>query len=187
MIEVLMKEVLYDEKVYMLYRMRTAMGDLSGFYDTKSGFLFSVFLDADDVRPYKKVREVLLFLYACAVTRNGPQRLQDLPKYFWYAAADEKPTEDSKMVVRMFSRGGKLTSTYTDLKNDDDTLGKRKGNDRYQEVERPIQGFIRKLGGGRVASDQAREYAEALGYSLAPDETYVRPFTKHVLRLKENF
>ena len=56
---------------------------------------------------------------------------------------------------------------------------------RIAPAPRAIQGFIRKVGEGRTPSREAVEYAEALGYSLAPDETYVKPFIRRVLRLKQ--
>ena len=63
--------------------------------------------------------------------------------------------------------------------------GSRKNDDKYTHEERSIQGFIRKVGKGKKPSEQAVQYARSLGYELAPDETYVRPFITHVLRLKE--
>ena len=48
-------------------------------------------------------------------------------------------------------------------------------------------GYFGKNGAEGVVRDlhQAVEYAKSLGYDLALDETYVRPFIRRVLRLKE--
>ena len=41
--EILFKEILYDNSIYMLYRMSTKNGDLSGVYETRDGFFYSIF------------------------------------------------------------------------------------------------------------------------------------------------
>ena len=85
----------------------------------------------------------------------------------------------------MFGRSGKLQNVYAAIDEVEEKYGARKGSDKYESEERSIQGFIRKVGQGRTPSEQAVEYARALGYDLEPDETYVRPFIKRVLRLKQ--
>lgn len=64
--------------------------------------------------------------------------------------------------------------------------GKRAGNDKYGSEEKAIQGFIRRVGAGKSPSLEAVARAEALGYELAPNETYVQPFIRRVLKLKKN-
>lgn len=43
---VLLKELLYDDTVIMLYKVCTYLGDISGYYDTKDGMFYSVLIDA---------------------------------------------------------------------------------------------------------------------------------------------
>lgn len=86
----------------------------------------------------------------------------------------------------LFARGGRLKRS--DNVEDGAThqpTGARKGNDAYESEERAIQGFVRKVGAGRTPSPEAVARATALGFELAQDETYVQPFIKNVLKLKE--
>lgn len=182
--KVLMKEILYDDKIYMLYRMETMFGDLSGYYDTQTGFMYSVLLDASDRVPYERVKNFLLYLYGCAVVKDGPKLLQNMPAVCYYAE-EEYAMKRRPISGEMFGCGGKLQNVYDQTDRPEEGYGTRKGSDKYESEERSIQGYIRKVGQGRTPSAQAVEYARTLGYDLAPDETYVRPFIKRVLRLKE--
>ena len=176
--EVQMKEVFYNEKIYMLYRMDMEQGELSGYYDTVDGFLYSVLSEADEQQAYHEFTSVILYLYACAVTRDGPNMLKVLPLSCRYT--DPESYKVIPFAAEIFGMGGKLRNVY-----DKEPDGSRRNSDKYTREERSIQGFIRKVGEGKHPSAQAMEYARALGYELGPDETYVRPFIRHVLRLKE--
>lgn len=182
--KVLMKEILYDDRIYMLYRMETASGDLTGYYDTQTGFLYSVLSDAAEKEPYERVKNFLLYLYCCAAVKDGPKMLQIMPVVCYYAK-DMNSVARRPIRGEMFGRSGKLQNVYAAIDEVEEKYGARKGSDKYESEERSIQGFIRKVGQGRTPSEQAVEYARALGYDLEPDETYVRPFIKRVLRLKE--
>lgn len=180
--ELLLKECLYGDRIYMLYRLDTIYGDLSGYYDTRDGFFFCVLSDADTKMPYRNIKSLILYLYACAVTSKGPKMQQDMEENCWL----QSPKDDAiaPFKAELFGMGGKLRSA---LDQDGEAVQRslRKNSDRYSEEERAVQGYIRKLAKGQNASDAAKEYAESLGYELAPDETYVRPFIRRVLRLKE--
>lgn len=89
------------------------------------------------------------------------------------------------MSISYYGRGGRLRNVYDGTEATGKGGYARKGDEAYEESPRAIQGFIRKVGEGRTPSREAVEYAEALGYSLAPDETYVRPFIRRVLRLRQ--
>lgn len=184
--KVLLKETLYGDSIYMLYRLDTCEGELSGYYDTKTGFFFSVFLDSEDRVIYGNIRRLVLTLYACAVTRKGPELLSQLSSHVKYLSLDNKGVRKfDEVSISYYGRGGRLRNAYDGA----EAAGKggctRKGDEAYEEAPRAIQGFIRKVGEGRTPSREAVEYAEALGYSLAPDETYVKPFIRRVLRLKQ--
>lgn len=177
--KVLLKECFYDDTVYMLYKVSTQMGELSGFYNTKSGFFFTVLLDAIDPGGalIYNFQRLILYLYFCAVARDGQSRLDRLPQYCWYDDTQGFPL--TPVTARMFLRGGKPKKQCLD-----NTKLLSRQDDKYESVERELAGFIRRVGPGKTPSAQAVAYAESLGYSLMPDETYVRPFTKHVLRLR---
>lgn len=176
----LLKEVLFDDAIYMLYRLSFQKdGDISGYYDTKGEFIFSVLYDDyRNLQTSADISSLILYCYACYTLKNPSYNMADLKEHFYVFPAFEVEAEG-------FLQGGKLLNVYNPK---DDTEGNtgtaRKGNDDYTKETRAIQGYIRKLPIGRQASKEAVEYAESLGYTLDPDETYVRPFIKQVFRLK---
>lgn len=182
-LEVQMKETFYNDRIYMLYRMDTILGELAGYYDTQDGFLYSVLLDASDHEGYERAKNLLLYLYASVVTKHGPKMQQAMPLCCWYEA-EGLESRKIPMQVDVFGRGGKLKNVF-DPEPETEHRKTRKGSDDYEREDRAIQGFIRKVGKGKTPSPQAIEYAKSLGYELAADETYVRPFIRRVLRLKE--
>lgn len=182
--ELLLKECMYNDRIYMLYRLDTVYGDLSGYYDTRDGFLFSVLSDANEPAPYQNVKALLLYMYASAVTARGPKMQQEMGENCWLRHPKAEARVIAPLVAEVFGMGGKLRSVL-DQDDEAERHALRKNSDKYKEEERAIQGFIRKLGKGQNASATAIEYAQSLGYELAPDETYVRPFIRRVLRLKE--
>lgn len=179
---ILMKETLYDDKIILLYRMDTAMGDLSGYYDTKEQVFYSVLMDAKDKQLNDILENIVLYLYSCATKRDGAEMLADFSNYFWYASDKNAKDDIYPMTVKMYLKGGKPQIAYQPYLT---ASGIRKNDDKYESVERPIQGFIRKVGAGKSPSQEAIDYALSLGLMLQSDETYVRPFVRHVLKLRE--
>lgn len=90
--------------------------------------------------------------------------------------------------VEVYNHAGKLINTY---KRDGGTAvgqgsaAKRAGADAYVMEVKPIQGFVRKVGMGRRPSAEAVARGIALGYDLAPDETYVQGFFRATYKIKE--
>ena len=181
--EVHMKETFYDDRVYMLYRIDSVLGDLSGYYDTQDSFFFSIYLEAHDRDSYNRLKSLMLYLYACVVTKDGPKMQQEMAENCWYQE-DEPWSPRFAIHADPYGLGGKLKNVF-DSEEETEFHALRKGNEKYTEEERAIQGYIRKVGKGKNPSAEAVAYAESLGYELAPDETYVRPFIRRVLRLRE--
>ena len=181
--EVQMKETFYDGRVYMLYRIDSVLGELSGYYDTHEGFFFSILLETHDRVGYNRLKTLLLYLYACVVTKDGPKMQKEMAEHCWYQE-DEPGSPRLAIHADAYGLGGKLKNVF-DSEEESEFHALRKGNEKYTEEERAIQGYIRKVGKGKNPSSEAVAYAESLGYELAPDETYVRPFIRRVLRLRE--
>ncbi len=169
----LLKEILYNDSVYMLFRLDTVSdGVISGLYDTRGKFLYNPLeLGAGNMisGAVKAISVLVLFCYASVVTEA--YRLDDLPKTV-YCNGDG-------INAKCFLQGGKQRNVY-----DGQTEPDFKREDMEAEI-RPIQGFIRKLPAGQRASAEAVEYALKLGYELECNETFVRPFMKQVFKLKE--
>lgn len=168
--EILFKEILYDNSIYMLYRMSTKNGDLSGVYETRDGFFYSIFqLSVGHDYLTEGFESFVLFLYATQVL-GGYYNLPEHEKHIAILGCRD-------LKVSAYGMGGRLRNTYTGAQK------ARTGD--YEAAEASVQGYIRRLPAGQKASQEARGLAETLGYDLESNETYVRPFIKQVFRLKE--
>ena len=110
--------------------------------------------------------------------------LQNISKYTYFDIEGRFAIDAFE--AEIFYMGGKLRSAYG---KEESTkyrpTGPRAGNEeKYEAKTSAIQGFIRKVGEGRTPSPEAIERAEALGFDLAPDETYVQPFLRTSWKLK---
>lgn len=186
--ELLLKETLYDNTIYLLYRMSfTTDGDICGFFDTKKLFFF---FPIEGVDPFTKIIDSLvslvLFCYGSIVLNLKNINITELKNYFTVHEHDtgDRDKDLIELTAEIFLRGGKLKNVYNP--SDEHTSGTaRKGNDDFTTETRAIQGFVRRLPIGQKPSQEAIEYAEQLGLVLEPNETYVRPFMKQVFKLKD--
>lgn len=182
---VLMREVFYDDQIVMLFRTETDIGTMSGYYIPATGYMAHPLSGIrGNTQIFETTRRLLLVLYASQVTRTGAGYLD--PNVFGTFFGDDIAVGfglDAGIAVTAYGRGGKLRRTD---KTEEEVrkLGPRAGSDAYETEPKNIQGFIRKVGEGKTPSREARLLAESLGYDLALDETYVRPFVRNVLRLK---
>ncbi len=171
--ELLLKEIVKNDTVYLLYKVSSHNGDFSGYYDTQEQYFWSALWEMQNHEPYDYLQSMVLFCYAAIVL--------DDPDY-----SDEKFHENFKNFIfpikaKTYQYGGKLKQTYNQ------TLSNRVLEDpeRYEQKEILINGYIRKLPDGQKASDEAKARAKQLGYDLKEDETYVVPFTKQIFYLKK--
>lgn len=171
----LLRELLYSDRIYMLYRIDFGKGSIAGYYDTIDGYVFSVVREATEAIAYENLSLLLLTLYASQVL--SPSEGFDLDNYF---------LQQKELVhIKGFARGGKLRDTYHTAEPKEGTGASRRPEE-YDTAERSINGFIRRLPDGQVASEEARALAESYGYELTPGETYVRPFIKSVFIKKKD-
>lgn len=173
----LLKEIFFDNSIFMLYRVSTVEGDLSGYYDTKGQFFFTMFREYRE-NPHLALNfsALILYLYGCYALNKPEYQLTKVSDFFTFKGHPQ-------MVVEGVLHGGKVKNVYDPDK--EITPGTaRKGNADYEQETKSIQGFIRRLPIGQQASERAIALAESLGYDLAPNETYVQPFIKQVFKLK---
>lgn len=62
-----LKEIRRSNKTYVLYRLRTAFGDLSGYYDLEDAYFYSILGEAEDKYNYEVIKALVLALYASQV------------------------------------------------------------------------------------------------------------------------
>lgn len=169
----LMKEIMYHDSVYLLYRLDTCYGSLAGYYDTKDKFLFSITQDASSKIPYQNLSALILSMYTSQVLADIS--INDCSKNF---LQNNHPIQ-----IKIFSKGGKLQNQYNvDPKSKSSTI---RNLDDYDKEERFINVIIRKLPEGKQASEEAKQLAEQYGYDLEPGQTFVRPFVKQVFVRKD--
>ena len=183
----LLRETFYDGRIYLLYKADTVCGEFCGYYEPMAEDFFTVMESASMPTLYDNMKRTILYLYGCCVLKEGPSMLEEFSSLFYYLFPDTKfgRTFTVPLEVKPFARGGKLRSAMDS--GESSSKGPRKGDDKYEEESRPVQGYIRKLGAGRSASADAIARAEALGFSLALDETYVQPhITTVYIRRKDS-
>jgi len=170
----LMKEIVYQDRIIMLYRLDTRSGSLAGYFDTKGGFFFSAVQGMTIETFYHNLMSFILALYASQVLDNVPESI----------LSEAFAQKDTPITVKAYRKGGKLQNQYNPQRNSSDS-GVKRNPDNFNKEERYINAIIRKLPEGKLASDEAKQLAEQYGYVLAPGETFVRPFTKQVFVKKE--
>ena|GEM_PF-727508 len=171
--EMLLKEIVKNNVVIMLYRLTTDKGDLAGYYNTQSGFLYSAVLPMKDEIPgiYKEIQAFILYCYALCVTNQ------------YTIDAGTIKNKGENVELKTYNIGGKLKNVYT--RETSGEISARIENPDYITQTAPINGYIRKLPAGQKASGEAMVMAMQMGYELDPDETYVRPFCKTVFVRKQ--
>lgn len=142
-------EQLYMDRLFMLYKVKINGKSLVGYYDTESGFFYSMFLDAQEhfLEKHLELKDLILDVYA-NLTSDCDTEL----------SVTFKNSEPS-------STGRKGTSHVFD-------------KDNLQEVEVDVDFYIRKLPMDATASPEAVAFAKRYGIKLNPGETFVRPFTR---------
>ena len=171
-----LKEICYRWHIYALYRYETEEGDITGFIDTKTTTFYSAILSETDGELYAAHRDLTLFCYAAFVLDHPEIQITKLGEHFREA---EIPITGESIL-----HGGALRNQYHPEKNEEQRTGLRSG-ERYTRENRSIQGYIRTLPLGQSASEHAISTAVSLGYRLRKNETYVQPFVKQVVKLKD--
>lgn len=168
----LLKEIVYNDSVYMLYKLELLGSSLSGYFDTNSGFFYSIMRQAKIPEPFAKVSAFVLAMYATQVLNTVS--LEKVSKLFIQGR--------QLMTIKAFGKAGKIKDTYhlSPAKS-----GAVRDLEHYNKEERHINVIIRNLPEGQQASEEAKELAAQYGYDLGPNQTFVRPFIKQVFVRKD--
>lgn len=157
--EVHLREKRIMNKLFMLYRIKIDGGYAYGYYNTVSGFFFSMYKDAKETAVASDMHEGLenyiLELYAIITTDIETEREFNYAHEVEHRGPNKKP--------RVFNREGMVAD------------------------KAHVEGYIRKLPDGFVASDEAMALAESYGIVLGDDETFVKPFVKSVRKKAEYY
>lgn len=163
----LMKELVYNGSVHMVYRLDIFGSSMSGYFDTTSGFFYSVLREAFDLGPYNRLEAFVLALYASQVLNDV--KLVEISKQFLQGG--------HSLDIKAFGRSGKIKDIYHKMNA---KKASHRDMNHYDKEDRQINVIIRTLPDGHKASNEAKALAEQYGYELAPNQTFVRPFIKQV-------
>lgn len=174
----LLKEMVNEEQVIMLFRIDTDLGQFAGYFNTATGFLYQNAIESKNEKFVRWLSALPLYFYAAYVL--------DDPRYSDTASRDHFSNVGFHISGKSYGSGGRMRDTYhPNEESSYNPVGPRKGDDRYDKRERMVNGYIRRLPEGQKASEDAIEKAKKLGYILNEGETYVSPFSKQVFFLKE--
>lgn len=171
---IMLKEIVSGGHMILLYKIMSRVYETSGYYDTKDAFFYSVLRETDDRSIHQTLEKLILTLYAGAVTKQGPSLLPNIKEHFHLTMPAVYPRAVVYFTATPVLQGGELRRN--DVPSDKHRL--LVNNENYEARLRTVQGFTRKVGEGRKPSNEAVERAKALGFELAPDETYVQSFTR---------
>lgn len=173
----IIKEIFKFGDMVLLYCLSTKSGDMSGRYNIRTDS-FVTPLNQATPRPdefISAVRGLVLWVYT-AVTCDDPFVQTTNDSY-------HATFEDDSATLEIVSLGNTLRRSD----GSEPSEGHQRDLEKYESKEVSLNGFIRRLPKGRVASERARQLARDVGLELADGETYVQPFIRSswVLRKKE--
>lgn len=133
----LVKEIVRNGASYILYRLNTKFGDVSGYYDIEDEYFYSIFAESEDKYRYDVVRALVLSLYASLVLpvfppldkvvlrMSGPVPvgiLEEKPKHYEeeyvecdFTAAKDEIEDDSAI-------GSKTSNVLPTILREDDNM-----------------------------------------------------------------
>lgn len=145
------------DSLYLLYRVTFDGKNAIGFYNTKTKFFYSVFLDAKSEKQmkiyHKKLENYVLQRYAVLTT-------------------------EVESDLQLFEK--------EESENTTPRIKRRLNRNNLTKVQTEVEAYIRKLPVGASASDESIELAQKYGISLDKDETFVKPFVKNVRKKNIN-
>ena len=162
-LEIHFKEIVKYDEVIMLYRITTASGDISGYYNTKSDFLYSIVNEADDAPDLlDRISTLILYCYAECVVKNLD--------YLDVLITNQK----YPLSFEYYNIDGEINNVYNTPLMSHETAEGKNPDAAF------LNGFIRKLPPGQAPPKEDVELAESMGYCLEADEVYVKPFCKMI-------
>lgn len=162
-----LKEIIFNGSLYLMFRVESTEGDITGYYKPENKCLFSPFsfVINEDVQYFlSNIHSLILMVYASIVKKEC------------YGIADILSYNGTPIY---------LTRKQQANKNQPGEKSRSFDASKYKYESRFINGFVRKLPDGQIASERARQYAEMIGLELEDGYTYVHPFSKSVLKLKD--
>ncbi len=170
--EVKLKETCRDNEIICVYKIVTAAGDLSGYYNTNTEWFYSMLDDSNNMKVMGQIQNLVLWLYTALVCDLPDVLPTDASFRRFFDTYEGAPTD-----VRFLALGGKPRNY---LKKDAEDDGELRVFDKskYDASSKNINGFIRKLPVGHKASERSVRIAESYGFELHEDETFVTPFVR---------
>lgn len=179
---ILMKEVNYSDRVFLLYKTETPTGEFSGFCDLRTYTFADAFLEfGSDERNKNNILNMIIYLYLCEVGRDA-ETLQETilhdMVFIKSRGEDGEPAELFPYQVHFQSLGNKKENVY--LTDENSSIFQTQREPTIPDKIRPsiVKGHPRKLPEGQRCSQAAVNLAKSLGIKLKPNYTFVREHEK---------
>lgn len=177
--EIFFREKIFSNRSVMLYKIKVEADTYStGYFDPLYNCVETIFRSSNRRTEQEQLSAFIMQSYFCIVCDIAEE---DKP----YIALNivkniDEPIDVSNIPSVEFSYN---KNTSVEDNSGTVTHSYLKDKSKYTLVEKSINPYIRKLPLGYKASDAAIARARELGIQLAPDETFVRDFEKHVRKV----
>ena len=157
----LLKEILLDNTIYLLYKLSTSEGEYAGYFRPSDSFFYSVALEASE-EIHHFFRDIVEYFYAVAVL-GGEYTDENCTSLF------------RNFIFRISAKSHKMEGPLRDVYHvEPDSCMDGAATTGTQAID-SINGTIIKVGPDANITDSERQYAKALGFALAYDEVYRAP------------
>jgi len=161
--QILIREILYQGSIYLLYRLDLQTGSYAGYYEPKTGYLYSALIETTSPEPFNNLCSLILNLYASQVL--PPDTVFPFDKMF---AQDAIPIK-----VESHKLDGPLINRY--LESIGRTKNKEEGGCEWLMAPQRVNMSIHQLQNGKLASEEAQSLALKYGYHLKSNEVLIFP------------
>lgn len=175
---ILFQEIYKNDRMILLYKVVVRNNEeCSGYYDLLTKDFYSIFENSNFNELHEKMKNFILENYYILTCDNDIHRKRNfMIKQVENIDEQEKDYPYQVLVNYSYKKNKSI--------NNNKKAFYHYNRDKYISERKSINGFIRKLPKGQSASDEAKEFAIKLGYSLNENETFVKPFQKNVLKIK---
>lgn len=166
---ILLKEVFENDAIVLLFKLETILGDISGYYNTKTGENYSIFFSMGSgfIETHERIMDFALWAYA-SYTSTYPDVVPTAENYLKYF--NDIHNVELKYITRNVLAYGTRSGHIDTAK--------------YESKQNNIAGYVRRLPDGQHASEKSISIAESLGLFLSDGETYISPFVRSSWVLK---
>lgn len=180
---ILLMETTVNNLPYLLYKVELQKGKyISGYYDINNKIFISPWelelFNRLNVISHSIIENLVLEIYSLLVIDFDNEIIKSDREKAIIVDDIKMAMEIGDIPIVQFMYKGK--NTKDNDKNKPSSFTVHYDKSKYIEIQKNINYYIRKLPLGASASEEAKALAREYGYTLKPNETFVKPFTKKV-------